>query len=399
MRSGARRGSGSPRSSGSPTTSTAPWPTSTAPRRPRALASEADLARVHLLRGNLCFPKGDIQGCLENHGQALEIARRAGAAELEAAALGGLGDADYVRGRMISAHARFSECVAVCRAARVRPHRGRQRADGRHHPVLCPERRARGAGGHARGRRGGAPGRAPTRRDGGPHDRRRDVRQPGRARRGQDPDRRGRGSRPASRGAALRAALPELPRQGPARRRAPRRGAGLLERSLAISRETALGFSGPSVLGALALTTDDAEVRREALAEGERLLRAGSVAHNHFRFYRDAIDASLRAGEWDEAERLAAALEDFTRPEPLPWTDFYVARGRALAAWGRGTEGRCDQGQARAPRGRGPARRAAPCPAGAGGRARLGLRMSKRRQKLSQTQSFSSPNISRPAEA
>jgi ATP/maltotriose-dependent transcriptional regulator MalT len=114
---------------------------------------------------------------------------------------------------------------------------------------------------------------------------------------------------------------------------------GLLERSLATSRETALGFSGPSVLGALALTTDDAEVRREALAEGERLLKAGSVAHNHFRFYRDAIDASLQAGEWDEAERLVAVLEDFTRPEPLPWTEFYIARGRALAAWGRGQRG------------------------------------------------------------
>jgi tetratricopeptide (TPR) repeat protein len=110
----------------------------------------------------------------------------------------------------------------------------------------------------------------------------------------------------------------------------------LLERSLAISRETSLGFSGPSVLGALALTTDDAQVRRDAIAEGERLLQAGSVAHNHFRFYRDAIDACLRAEEWDEAERLAAALEDFTRPEPLSWTDFYIARGRALAAWGRG---------------------------------------------------------------
>ena len=60
------------------------------------------------------------------------------------------------------------------------------------------------------------------------------------------------------------------------------------------------------------------------------------MAHNHFRFYRDGIDATLRTDEWNEAERLAAALEDFTRPEPLPWADFYVARGRALAARGRG---------------------------------------------------------------
>ena len=75
----------------------------------------AEAARVHYLRGNLCFPRGDIEGCLREHGRALELARRAQAPELEAAALGGLGDAEYVRGRMISAHARLSECVELCR--------------------------------------------------------------------------------------------------------------------------------------------------------------------------------------------------------------------------------------------------------------------------------------------
>jgi hypothetical protein len=50
-------------------------------------------------------------GCLRGHAIALEIARHAGAAELEAMALGGLGDAEYVRGRMISAYDRFRECV------------------------------------------------------------------------------------------------------------------------------------------------------------------------------------------------------------------------------------------------------------------------------------------------
>jgi hypothetical protein len=53
-------------------------------------------------------------------------------------------------------------------------------------------------------------------------------------------------------------------------------------------------------------------------------------------FYRDAMEASLHAGDWDETERYAAALEAFTRPEPLPWADFFIARGRLLAAIGRG---------------------------------------------------------------
>ena len=35
-------------------------------------------------------------------------------------------------------------------------------------------------------------------------------------------------------------------------------------------------------------------------------------------------------------ERYAAALESYTQFEPLPDTDFIVAWGRALAAFGRG---------------------------------------------------------------
>ena len=85
----------------------------------------------------------------------------------------------------------------------------------------------------------------------------------------------------------------------------------LLRHSVEASRETSLTFSGPSALGALALTTDDPDERRRAIEEGEGLLRAGSLAHNHFRFYRDTIDAALRAEEWSEAERLAEALATF----------------------------------------------------------------------------------------
>ena len=61
----------------------------------------AEPARVHLLRGNLCFPKGDIQGCLDEARPWRSSSPAGRARELEAAALGGLGDADYVRGRMI----------------------------------------------------------------------------------------------------------------------------------------------------------------------------------------------------------------------------------------------------------------------------------------------------------
>ena len=86
----------------------------------------------------------------------------------------------------------------------------------------------------------------------------------------------------------------------------------------------------------MALCAVDPGRRQQHLAEGEALLRQASVSHNFFWFYRDAIEASLADGKWDEADRYAKALEDYTHAEPLPWCDFFVARGRALAEFGRG---------------------------------------------------------------
>ena len=113
-------------------------------------------------------------------------------------------------------------------------------------------------------------------------------------------------------------------------------GIDLLHRALAISRETGLSFMGPWILGDLAVTSEDPMERHAALTEGEEILRKGAVGHNHLWFFRYAIDASLNSQDWDGAERYSAALEDYTRPEPLPWANFFVRYGRALAAHGRG---------------------------------------------------------------
>jgi hypothetical protein len=99
--------------------------------------------------------------------------------------------------------------------------------------------------------------------------------------------------------------------------------------TLTISRETGMAFIGPMILGILVLTVDDPRVRSDALAEGEALLAAGSPSHNHLQFRRDAIDACLNAEDWSGAELHSNALETSTQEEPLPWSDFFVARGRA----------------------------------------------------------------------
>ena len=82
----------------------------------------------------------------------------------------------------------------------------------------------------------------------------------------------------------------------------------------------------------LALNSEDNEERQRHLDEGEDLLRSGAVAHNHVFFYRNAMDACLESENWGGVERYGQTLWDFTRQEPLPICDFYIARGRSLAA-------------------------------------------------------------------
>ena len=86
----------------------------------------------------------------------------------------------------------------------------------------------------------------------------------------------------------------------------------------------------------MALATNDPDQRRLALEQGEGLLRGDYLSLNYLWFYRDAMEVSLRTEAWGEVERYAMALEDYTRTERLPWSDFYIARGRTLAAFGRG---------------------------------------------------------------
>ncbi len=81
-----------------------------------ALGLLGERARIHFLRGNLFFPRGDIDGCLREHQSSLELARAIGSPELEAQALGGLGDAEYVRGRMLASYHHLARCVELARA-------------------------------------------------------------------------------------------------------------------------------------------------------------------------------------------------------------------------------------------------------------------------------------------
>ncbi len=294
------------------------------------------MAALHHLRGNLLFSLGRAEDCRSEHLVALKCAQQADSAEIEARALGGLGDAEYARGRMITAGAHYSRCIDLSRKhgfGRIEvAHLGQR---GLTRLYSGDWRGARDAGvaafdvatqiGDRRIEMNACMCVCACIYDLGERD---SLEQYAErtlvAARALD----ARAWRPVAMMWKAIAFL-EVNRQDEARE--------LLMEAASINREVGRAFNAGRVFGALALVTaDDAQAREAALAEGEAALREGAISHNYFWFYRFAMDALLGIGEWDRVERYAAALDDYTRSEPLPWTEFFIARARALAALGRG---------------------------------------------------------------
>ncbi len=100
-----------------------------------------------------------------------------------------------------------------------------------------------------------------------------------------------------------------------------------------------MAFIGPAVLGVSALISDDGKQRSAYIQEAEALLDSGCVSHNYFHFARITVDLSLQTGDWAAVERQASRMEAYTAEQALEWSDFIIARGRALAVWGKGERG------------------------------------------------------------
>ncbi len=297
------------------------------------------LARIHLLRGNLLFPRGDLAGCERANAQALVFARQAGSVEAEAAALGGLGDAAFLHGRMLTAHERFDACVALARKHALKrveatylPMRAIARwYNGDARAALVESLAAIAAAAEIGHRRAEAIAHH------GAYQHAHGLMQLDAALTHADRAlvlaRQIQAPRFEAEALAFRAEL--LCTRGD-------RAAAVQEvlRALAIARATGMAYMGPAFLGVLARASDDRGVRGEALREAEALLETNGLAHNHFLFRRDAIDVALVSQAWDEARRHADALESRTRAEPLPWSRFYIARGRVLARHGEAPEDR-----------------------------------------------------------
>lgn len=295
---------------------------------------EADLARLHHLRGNLYFPTGKIEACLREHQAALEYASASRTPVNEARALSGMGDAEYARGRLISANAYYERCLKICRQegqGRIEAANLAQVAHIQHYFKPLPYAlNASFAAIEAASKIG--------------HDRAEivahltavddllDLGEFGRIIAHLDRvktleeklgARRFRGRRLTYEAQVFRAKGNQD------------RASDLLQEAIDSCRESGMNYFGPVALGELALTTTNSQTRQSALEEGQQILKSGSMSRNHFWFHRAAMEASWLEGAWEVIEHYADALANYTMAEPLSWTQIIIERGRALAAFGR----------------------------------------------------------------
>lgn len=296
----------------------------------------SELARIHHLRGNIYFPIGNIDGCLQEHEKARTLAHDAGSPEGEANALSGLGDAYYLRGRMKTSLDHFQRCIDICREnglSRIEIGNSYMLAWTRLYQNQVSEALAEALAAAEAAERVG-------------HRRAENVARLTAGRIYYECD-----DLAASRG-QLEKGLVLVEEMGANRFKAfhmiylarilhaeggrQTEARKITDEALQISRDTGITFIGPWALSTRALISDAPAGRQAALDEGEAIIEGGCVGHNYFAFYRDAIEVALASQDWDAADAYIASLGRFNAPEPLPWCDFFMQRGAALAAHGRG---------------------------------------------------------------
>ena len=297
-----------------------------------------ELASLHHLRGNLYFHLSKIDRCYEEHKLALNYAQSTKSPESEAQALGGLGDAEYAMGKLLTAHKTLMRCFELCRehgfirieAANLLMVGG----GGTFHYMLDLDAAISASlssielaerVGHDRAELMANFSASQVYFDTGEF-----------SKAGMHLDR---SKVLIERIATRRFLARNLHHMGRIRlAQGDRREATkLCRKAMSISRQTGAGYCGPLILATLARATNDADERAKALSEGQQLLDEGCVSHNYYEFYIDGMEGALERQEWKLVHRYADALEVFTRIEPLPRTDFFITRGRALSNFGSGS--------------------------------------------------------------
>lgn len=100
----------------------------------------------------------------------------------------------------------------------------------------------------------------------------------------------------------------------------------LQEEAWLICEQTGMGFVGAHICAERAALCDKWDEALKFIEQGEALLAAGSVAHNHLAFYPIAADVALLHKQTEKAQGLMQAFEAYSAVEPLAWSRFHIAR-------------------------------------------------------------------------
>jgi class 3 adenylate cyclase/tetratricopeptide (TPR) repeat protein len=288
-----------------------------------------ELVELHSIRGNLYFARGRVAECRTEHEAARKKALEIADTEWEARALSGLADADFLEGRMLTAFGNFQRCIALCDAhgyARIAiPNRvmvGHCRSYRNEFDAGLAEMIAARDAAVEYGNRhvemfatqscGLLLTLCARYVDAAPYQLR---------------------SRALAEALGAKRYLAvifahqaecalALGRADEAREN--------LTAGLGLARETGMGFCGLMLLGLMARVSRDPVERAGCHAEAAAILAQGCVAHSHFSYHRLSIEDGIVQRDWTQASAHIDALAAFTQREPLPYTDFILARGRTL---------------------------------------------------------------------
>jgi class 3 adenylate cyclase/tetratricopeptide (TPR) repeat protein len=297
------------------------------------LGLDLELSQIHRLLGSFDFLSGRPADSLVEQEQAVKYARRAGNAESEARAMSGVADAHYALGRMRAANTHFRACIDLCNAhdiGRVAIAQLPMAAITRSYlnelaPALEELERAAVEADRAVNRR------AQITCHMGAGEMLLQMNQVERA------------------GVHFDHAL-EIARatgvhwfESMALTNSGRskwgmgdsvKAADSIDEALRVMPPNSERAIGPFIWGSRALICEDPAEAESALATGNAILAKGAISHNHMWFRRDEMEVRLLQRAWPAALVSAEALERYTGDEPLPWSDFYIRRTRALCALG-----------------------------------------------------------------
>ena len=290
------------------------------------------LSSVFYLRGNFLFPKGQSQDCIEAQEKALYFARKASVPELEARSLGGLGDAAYVSGKMVTAYGYFKQCLALCDEHDLKAVSAanmfmmgtvRIYLNENEQALTDVERSISTAQlvGHKRAEIVSRLTASWILAD---------------------------SLRVVEAESHIELAM-EIAIDIGAQRFVPfvrecrsrclwlsgnkHEAVVSIKKALAEVEElNAQAFIGPWVLGTRALLSSSAEEAKEYLARADVIIEGGCVGHNYYRFYMEAIETAIIHRDYRLANHYLEIFRKFANKEPCPWSDFYLKRGKLLLA-------------------------------------------------------------------